>query len=158
MTSEFHLISKRPARLSDVRACTRRNRGGTLWLNPRLFDNAIGSDVGRDVLAPHPSTSNRCHGLIPRRGAAAMHCPRRMDPTGEYLRTYMTHTAQGVRLLGMGVMSFGAWEHRWWLVVIGALLILAAWARGLARGRHSVIRRARDYRCLPIDRGRASKR
>lgn len=49
---------------------------------------------------------------------------------GAYLRRYMTKTMQGVRLLGMGVAAVGAWTHVWWLVPVGAAVIVWGWAGG----------------------------
>jgi hypothetical protein len=49
---------------------------------------------------------------------------------GAYLRPYMTKTMQGVRFLGMGIASVGAWVHLWWLLPVGAAVILWGWFGG----------------------------
>jgi hypothetical protein len=42
---------------------------------------------------------------------------------GKYLHRYMTRAAEGYRFLGMAVMSFAEWQHRWWFVAPGAALV-----------------------------------
>jgi hypothetical protein len=57
--------------------------------------------------------------------------PYRQSPVGRYLGRYMTPTAQAVRFVGMLMMALGAWFHVWWLIPVGAVVILAAWLRGV---------------------------
>ena len=59
---------------------------------------------------------------------------------GAYLRRYMTKTMQGVRFLGIGVAAVGAWLHVWWLLPVGAAVILWGWFGGwlLDRDRRAV--------------------
>jgi hypothetical protein len=52
------------------------------------------------------------------------------SPVGAYLRRYMTEAMQGVRLLGMGVAAVGAWWSAWWLVPVGAAVIVWGWTGG----------------------------
>jgi hypothetical protein len=49
---------------------------------------------------------------------------------GAYLRRYMTTTMQGVRFLGMGTAAIGAWLGVWWLLPVGAAVILWGWFGG----------------------------
>jgi hypothetical protein len=49
---------------------------------------------------------------------------------GAYLRRYMTTTMHGVRFLGMGTAAIGAWLGVWWLLPIGATVILWGWFGG----------------------------
>ncbi len=61
---------------------------------------------------------------------------------GAYLRRYMTKTMQGVRFLGMGIASVGAWGHRWWLLPVGGAVILWGWfGRCLLDREHRSARR-----------------
>jgi hypothetical protein len=52
---------------------------------------------------------------------------------GAYIRRHMTRTVEGVRFAGFGVMLVGAWQHRPWVIAIGVVIILMAWAHGLWR-------------------------
>ncbi len=36
----------------------------------------------------------------------------RDSPTGRYVREHMTRAAEAVRLMGMNIMSVGAWQHQ----------------------------------------------
>jgi hypothetical protein len=50
---------------------------------------------------------------------------------GKYLSWYVTRAAEAVRLIGMGIMSVGAWQHSWGPIGLGAVSIVAAWTWGL---------------------------
>jgi hypothetical protein len=52
---------------------------------------------------------------------------------GRYVRSNMTRTLEGIRLVGAAMLWTAAWFHSWpWMA--GAIgLILAAWARGIVR-------------------------
>ncbi len=55
---------------------------------------------------------------------------------GAYLRRYMTKAIQGVRFLGMGLAAGGAWLHAWWLIPVGATVILWGWLGGWLLDSH----------------------
>lgn len=57
------------------------------------------------------------------------------SPVGAYLRRYMTTAMQGVRFLGMGIAAVGAWRATWWLVPIGAAVIVWGWCGGFLLDR-----------------------
>jgi hypothetical protein len=65
---------------------------------------------------------------------------------GRYLHRYMTRAAEAVRLMGMGIMSVGAWQHRWWPIGLGAASIVAAWTWGLRPGIGNAARTTRRTR------------
>jgi hypothetical protein len=50
---------------------------------------------------------------------------------GRYLAWEMTPAMQTVRLAGTLPMVFGAWFHQWWAIVLGVLIVLFGWFRGL---------------------------
>ncbi len=50
---------------------------------------------------------------------------------GRYIKRYMTHLTEIVRLVGAAVTWIGAWYHSWLAVGGGVVIILLAWARGL---------------------------
>ena len=52
------------------------------------------------------------------------------SPLGQYVRRYMTHEIEAVRLLGQIVVWFGAWYRIVLLVVLGYLVVVLAWAKG----------------------------
>lgn len=60
---------------------------------------------------------------------SASACSRRpmSRSVGTYLRRYMTKTMQGVCLLGMGLVAVGTWVRAWWLLPIGAAVVLWGW-------------------------------
>jgi hypothetical protein len=43
----------------------------------------------------------------------------------------MTPAMQAVRLVGTLPMIFGAWSHQWRAIVLGVLIVLFGWFRGL---------------------------
>ncbi len=57
--------------------------------------------------------------------------PYRQSAFGHYIRHYMTPPIQGLRLAGFGLLGFGAWVHRAWLIPAGLDVILLAWLRGI---------------------------
>jgi hypothetical protein len=59
--------------------------------------------------------------------------PLRESRAGRYLSRYMTPATQAARLAGAFAMAAGAWIHVWLVVLLGLAVIVAAWARGLAR-------------------------
>ncbi len=50
---------------------------------------------------------------------------------GRYLERYMTGPVMATRLLGLIMTALGAWYHEPGAVVVGAVVIVLAWARGL---------------------------
>lgn len=50
---------------------------------------------------------------------------------GKYIRLYMNNLMVVLRFGGYALMALGAWFHLLWLLVLGLLLILFAWTRGL---------------------------
>jgi len=50
---------------------------------------------------------------------------------GQYLAVYMTSFVEAVRLLGFVVAAIGFWFHNIWLVLVGILIVVLAWLRGL---------------------------
>ena len=57
--------------------------------------------------------------------------PYKQSAFGQYIRRYMSHTIEAVRLLGLGVMMVGAWYHLGWLIALGLVIILVGWLRGI---------------------------
>ncbi len=55
----------------------------------------------------------------------------RRSSFGRYMQRYMTGSTQGVRLVGNAVMMVGAWYHMAWALVLGLVLVLLAWLRGI---------------------------
>jgi hypothetical protein len=56
--------------------------------------------------------------------------PQRQSALGRYVAHEMTPSMQALRLLGNGVMTFGAWRRRPDLLMVGLLLVLFGWFRG----------------------------
>jgi hypothetical protein len=52
---------------------------------------------------------------------------------GHYIRRTMTRAIEAWRFSGQIVMWFGAWYHSWAAILLGALLVLAAWSFGAVR-------------------------
>ncbi len=52
---------------------------------------------------------------------------------GHYLAAHMSHAVEAVRLAGGIVMVVGAWYRDWALILLGAVMILAAWCHGLVQ-------------------------
>jgi hypothetical protein len=50
---------------------------------------------------------------------------------GRYIEHYMTRAAEAVRLIGMVIMAAGAWFHSPVAILVGLLLIVLAWLRGV---------------------------
>jgi hypothetical protein len=50
---------------------------------------------------------------------------------GRYIRAYMTTPVVAVRLLGTVVTHLGAWYRRPILILLGLVIILLAWLRGI---------------------------
>jgi hypothetical protein len=57
--------------------------------------------------------------------------PYKHSSFGRYLNTYMTRTAEAVRLLGFALMAIGCWFHQGWLLPCGLVVVLLAWLRGI---------------------------
>ena len=53
------------------------------------------------------------------------------SPFGKYIRKYMTRQAEVVRFAGYALMAVGAWYHVIWLILLGLIIILFGWFRGL---------------------------
>lgn len=50
---------------------------------------------------------------------------------GRYLRQYMTRLVEAARLAGYGIMAVGAWYHSVGIIVLGLIVIILAWLRGV---------------------------
>jgi hypothetical protein len=50
---------------------------------------------------------------------------------GKYISKYMTRTIEMIRFGGYAVMTIGAWLHLVWVILLGLLVILLAWSRGV---------------------------
>ena len=50
---------------------------------------------------------------------------------GKYIRMSMTKGMEAVRFVGFAIAIFGAWYHMAWLIVVGIIIILIGWMRGL---------------------------
>lgn len=50
---------------------------------------------------------------------------------GRYINRYMSVAMQGIRFLGFLVMAAGAWFNAWWMILLGLLIVLLGWLRGL---------------------------
>src|SRR3954447_5189454 len=50
---------------------------------------------------------------------------------GRYIRLYMTRGVEAVRFAGVGVFWVAAWGHWPFLMALGFVTVLLAWARGL---------------------------
>ena len=53
---------------------------------------------------------------------------------GRYVAQHMTPAMQAVRFGGYVLAALGAWLNLWWLVVMGLLVVVLGWARGLIGG------------------------
>lgn len=53
------------------------------------------------------------------------------SPAGHYLKTYMTRPVEFTRSAGLAVVVLGAWNHFAWVMIVGGLIIVGAWASGL---------------------------
>ena len=49
---------------------------------------------------------------------------------GRYIRRYMTPTIEAIRLLTLVPMAYGAWIHQPWWIVLGFVVLIAAWCNG----------------------------
>lgn len=64
---------------------------------------------------------------------------------GKYISKYMTLTIEVVRLLTLAAMAWEAWNHNFWFIALGLLILLFAWCNGLVfprRGERSHTRSA----------------
>jgi hypothetical protein len=50
---------------------------------------------------------------------------------GQYVHRYMTRSMEALRLEGYAVMVVGAWFHLAWLILLGLLVVLFGWLRGV---------------------------
>ncbi|MBV8338848.1 MAG: hypothetical protein JO343_02765 [Candidatus Eremiobacteraeota bacterium] len=57
--------------------------------------------------------------------------PYRTSKFGRYVASNMTPAAQGIRVLGMLVMTVGAWLHALWAIAVGFAIVAFGWLRGL---------------------------
>ncbi len=55
---------------------------------------------------------------------------QRNSPLGRYIKKYMSSWMEGTRLGGDAVTLVGAWQHNWFVILFGFLIIIAAWLRG----------------------------
>ena len=53
------------------------------------------------------------------------------SPIGHYLHRYMTPAFEKLRLVGDIITIMGAWYRLPWLIVVGLMVILAAWLNGM---------------------------
>lgn len=51
-------------------------------------------------------------------------------PFGGYIAKYMTGTMEALRFVGLFVSWFGAWNHSWWIIGFGIIIVVLAWLRG----------------------------
>lgn len=67
------------------------------------------------------------------------HLERQRDSAfGHYVARYMTPPAQVARTLSIAVFCGGAWLRLWWVVALGALIVVGAWTWGFGdRARHA---------------------
>jgi hypothetical protein len=63
----------------------------------------------------------------------------RDSAVGRYLKRWMTHPVEAVRLGGMFLMIVGAWYRVPWMIALSVAVIVCAWLRGLVflRKAHS---------------------
>jgi hypothetical protein len=59
----------------------------------------------------------------------------KQSPFGRYVRRYMTHAVEAVRLSGYIAMALGAWYHVLWLIPVELLVVVVAWLRGMVLPR-----------------------
>jgi cell division protein FtsX len=52
------------------------------------------------------------------------------SPLGRYVRRYMTRSMEAVRFAGLLVSWLGAWYNLLWVIGVGILIVVLAWARG----------------------------
>lgn len=57
--------------------------------------------------------------------------PVKESRAGHYLKTYMSRAVEFTRSAGLAVIVIGAWNHLAWVMIVGALVIVGAWASGL---------------------------
>ena len=50
---------------------------------------------------------------------------------GRYLKRSMTPSMEALRLSGTVPMALGAWFHQPWAIVLGLIIVLFGWLRGL---------------------------
>lgn len=55
---------------------------------------------------------------------------------GRYTAWHMTKPVEAWRMSGQIVVWIGCWYHQWETIVLGALLVIAAWMFGLVRRQH----------------------
>lgn len=55
------------------------------------------------------------------------------SPLGRYVTRYMTPAVAATRALSLVPMAYGAWRHDGRFIVLGAVILLAAWCNGLIR-------------------------
>ncbi len=50
---------------------------------------------------------------------------------GHYIKEYMTPLIEAIRFLTLVPMAYGAWVHNGWWIVLGFVILIAAWCNGL---------------------------
>jgi hypothetical protein len=55
------------------------------------------------------------------------------SPLGHYVTRHMSAATQATRLFGVLPFWLGAWYHRWLWMVIGLLIVIAAWGHGAVK-------------------------
>jgi hypothetical protein len=50
---------------------------------------------------------------------------------GKYIEKYMTSTIEAMRMMGQIIVWIAAWYHLPFIMVIGYLIVIAAWCRGI---------------------------
>jgi uncharacterized membrane protein len=63
--------------------------------------------------------------------------PYKHSALGRYVARYMTHSMEAVRLAGMLIAAIGAWYRSPLVILLGAMVVLAAWLKGKLRPRTS---------------------
>jgi hypothetical protein len=56
---------------------------------------------------------------------------------GRYVARHMTRPIEAWRMLGQLVVWIGCWYHQWVTILLGALMVIAAWMFGLMSWRRS---------------------
>jgi hypothetical protein len=57
--------------------------------------------------------------------------PIKNSSFGKYISKYMTHAIEAIRIAGQIIMWIAGWFHLTFMILIGFLIIIAAWCNGL---------------------------
>ncbi|AYW50111.1 hypothetical protein C7H83_06380 [Tetragenococcus halophilus] len=50
---------------------------------------------------------------------------------GIYVQGFMTKPIEAIRFLGFTIMIIGAWCHLIWMILVGLIIIVFGWLRGI---------------------------